>query len=162
MKPITYRVPYAGIKIPEKYVSETNPTRNLFIASYSATGRRPPAGFGMAPPGSHIFAAGPPRLSSPANPPSSSAPSKARSKAHAKSNRLRTRRKRAAAHPRGHRGGGSAPADMAAAAVTVSSAGSLLAMLQEPAPELKLHALACLNSLVHAFWHEISTSVSSM
>ncbi|KAG2582448.1 hypothetical protein PVAP13_6KG108500 [Panicum virgatum] len=44
---------------------------------------------------------------------------------------------------------------MAAAAVTVSSAGSLLAMLQEPAPELKLHALACLNSL-------ISTSVSSI
>jgi 26S proteasome regulatory subunit N2 len=44
----------------------------------------------------------------------------------------------------------------------VSSAGSLLAMLQEPAPELKLHALASLNSLVHAFWHEISTSVSSM
>ncbi|KAG2577491.1 hypothetical protein PVAP13_6NG102800 [Panicum virgatum] len=50
----------------------------------------------------------------------------------------------------------------AAAAVTVSSAGSLLAMLQEPEPELKLHALACLNSLVHAFWHEISTSVSSI
>jgi len=44
----------------------------------------------------------------------------------------------------------------------VSSAGSLLAMLQEPAPELKLHALASLNSLVHAFWHEISTSVSSI
>jgi 26S proteasome regulatory subunit N2 len=51
---------------------------------------------------------------------------------------------------------------MAAAAVMVSSAGSLLAMLQEPAPELKLHALSSLNSLVHAFWHEISTSVSSM
>ncbi|XP_066352011.1 26S proteasome non-ATPase regulatory subunit 1 homolog A-like [Miscanthus floridulus] len=51
---------------------------------------------------------------------------------------------------------------MAAAAVMVSSAGSLLAMLQEPAPELKLHALASLNSLVHAFWHEISTSVSSI
>ncbi|TVU02681.1 hypothetical protein EJB05_51809 [Eragrostis curvula] len=48
---------------------------------------------------------------------------------------------------------------MAAAAVSVSSAGSLLAMLQEPAPELKLHALASLNSLVHAFWPEISTSV---
>ncbi|CAO2189289.1 unnamed protein product [Urochloa humidicola] len=44
----------------------------------------------------------------------------------------------------------------------VSSAGSLLAMLQEPAPELKLHALASLNTLVHAFWHEISTSVSSI
>ncbi|RCV29543.1 hypothetical protein SETIT_6G022000v2 [Setaria italica] len=51
---------------------------------------------------------------------------------------------------------------MAAAAVMVSSAGSLLAMLQEPAPELKLHALSSLNSLVHAFWHEISTSVSSI
>ncbi|CAL5003295.1 unnamed protein product [Urochloa decumbens] len=51
---------------------------------------------------------------------------------------------------------------MAAAAVMVSSAGSLLAMLQEPAPELKLHALASLNTLVHAFWHEISTSVSSI
>ncbi|WVZ94493.1 hypothetical protein U9M48_040380 [Paspalum notatum var. saurae] len=48
------------------------------------------------------------------------------------------------------------------AAAMVSSAGSLLAMLQEPAPELKLHALASLNSLVHAFWHEISTSVSSI
>ncbi|KAL6843181.1 hypothetical protein ACP4OV_026894 [Aristida adscensionis] len=51
---------------------------------------------------------------------------------------------------------------MAAAAVMVSSAGSLLAMLQEPAPELKLHALASLNSLVHAFWPEISTSVPAI
>ncbi|GJN36702.1 hypothetical protein PR202_gb25587 [Eleusine coracana subsp. coracana] len=48
---------------------------------------------------------------------------------------------------------------MAAAAVTVSSAGSLLAMLQETAPELKLHALASLNSLVSTFWPEISSNI---
>jgi 26S proteasome regulatory subunit N2 len=48
------------------------------------------------------------------------------------------------------------------AAAAVSSAGSLLALLQEPAPELKLHALASLNSIVHHFWPEISTSVMDM
>uniref|UniRef100_J3MRB5 26S proteasome non-ATPase regulatory subunit 1 homolog n=1 Tax=Oryza brachyantha TaxID=4533 RepID=J3MRB5_ORYBR len=47
-------------------------------------------------------------------------------------------------------------------AVTVSSASGLLAMLQEPAAELKLHALANLNSLVHVFWPEISTSVPAI
>ncbi|KAL5230675.1 hypothetical protein ABZP36_029451 [Zizania latifolia] len=51
---------------------------------------------------------------------------------------------------------------MAAAAVMVSSASGLLAMLQEPAAELKLHALANLNSLVHLFWPEISTSVPAI
>ncbi|KAL5221940.1 hypothetical protein ABZP36_026653 [Zizania latifolia] len=51
---------------------------------------------------------------------------------------------------------------MAAAAVMVSSASGLLAMLQEPAAELKLHALANLNSLVHVFWPEISTSVPAI
>jgi 26S proteasome regulatory subunit N2 len=48
------------------------------------------------------------------------------------------------------------------AVATVSSASGLLAMLQEPAPELKLHALARLNSVVHLFWPEISTSVPTM
>uniref|UniRef100_A0A0D9X5I3 26S proteasome non-ATPase regulatory subunit 1 homolog n=1 Tax=Leersia perrieri TaxID=77586 RepID=A0A0D9X5I3_9ORYZ len=51
---------------------------------------------------------------------------------------------------------------MAVAAVMVSSASGLLAMLQEPAAELKLHALAKLNSLVHLFWPEISTSVPAI
>jgi 26S proteasome regulatory subunit N2 len=49
-----------------------------------------------------------------------------------------------------------------AAVATVSSASGLLAMLQEPAAELKLHALASLNSVVHLFWPEISTSVPTM
>jgi hypothetical protein len=56
---------------------------------------------------------------------------------------------------------GTAEVAMAAVA-TVSSASGLLAMLQEPAPELKLHALASLNSVVHLFWPEISTSVPTM
>lgn len=41
----------------------------------------------------------------------------------------------------------------------VSSAGGLLAMLNETHPSLKLHALSNLNNLVHNFWPEISTSV---
>jgi 26S proteasome regulatory subunit N2 len=49
-----------------------------------------------------------------------------------------------------------------AAVATVSSPSGLLAMLQEPAPELKLHALASLNSVVHLFWPEISTSVPTI
>ncbi|XP_062226670.1 26S proteasome non-ATPase regulatory subunit 1 homolog A-like isoform X2 [Phragmites australis] len=48
------------------------------------------------------------------------------------------------------------------AVATVSSASGLLAMLQEPAAELKLHALASLNSVVHLFWPEISTSVPAI
>ncbi|XP_072961995.1 26S proteasome non-ATPase regulatory subunit 1 homolog A-like isoform X2 [Typha angustifolia] len=44
----------------------------------------------------------------------------------------------------------------------VSSASGLLAMLQEPHPALKLHALVKLNSLVHLFWPEISTSVPTI
>lgn len=56
-----------------------------------------------------------------------------------------------------------AEAAMAAAAVaTVSSASGILAMLQEPAEELKLHALASLNSVVHLFYPEISTSIPTM
>ncbi|VVA90001.1 unnamed protein product [Arabis nemorensis] len=45
------------------------------------------------------------------------------------------------------------------AAAMVSSAGGLLAMLNEPHTSLKLHALSHLNKLVHQFWPEISTSV---
>lgn len=41
----------------------------------------------------------------------------------------------------------------------VSSAGGLLAMLNESHPSLKLHALSNLNSFVDRFWPEISTSV---
>lgn len=41
----------------------------------------------------------------------------------------------------------------------VSSAGGLLAMLNESHPSLKLHALSNLNSFVDQFWPEISTSV---
>ncbi|XP_062109118.1 26S proteasome non-ATPase regulatory subunit 1 homolog A [Humulus lupulus] len=44
-------------------------------------------------------------------------------------------------------------------ATTVSSAGGLLAMLNETHPLLKLHALSNLNNLVDSFWPEISTSV---
>ncbi|KAM3405539.1 hypothetical protein ACQJBY_008188 [Aegilops geniculata] len=51
---------------------------------------------------------------------------------------------------------------MAAAAATVSSAGGILAMLHEPAEELKLHALASLNSVVHLFYPEISTSIPAI
>uniref|UniRef100_M4CMX2 26S proteasome non-ATPase regulatory subunit 1 homolog n=1 Tax=Brassica campestris TaxID=3711 RepID=M4CMX2_BRACM len=45
------------------------------------------------------------------------------------------------------------------AAAMVSSAGGLLAMLNEPQPTLKHHALSRLNNLVDRFWPEISTSV---
>ncbi|GLT52319.1 hypothetical protein SLA2020_256670 [Shorea laevis] len=48
---------------------------------------------------------------------------------------------------------------MATEATMVSSAGCLLAMLNESHPQLKLHALSNLNSLVDQFWPEISTSV---
>ncbi|XP_010913789.1 26S proteasome non-ATPase regulatory subunit 1 homolog A [Elaeis guineensis] len=44
----------------------------------------------------------------------------------------------------------------------VSSASGLLAMLHEPHPALKLHALDKLNSLVPLFWPEISTSVPTI
>ncbi|MBA0556171.1 hypothetical protein Golob_026296, partial [Gossypium lobatum] len=47
----------------------------------------------------------------------------------------------------------------AAAATMVSSAGGLLAMLNESHPQLKLHALSNLVSFVDQFWPEISTSV---
>ncbi|XP_058203848.1 26S proteasome non-ATPase regulatory subunit 1 homolog A-like isoform X1 [Rhododendron vialii] len=47
----------------------------------------------------------------------------------------------------------------AAAATMVSSAGGLLAMLNESNPSLKLHALSLLNAFVDHFWPEISTSV---
>ncbi|GMI70413.1 hypothetical protein like AT2G32730 [Hibiscus trionum] len=48
----------------------------------------------------------------------------------------------------------------AAAATLVSSAGGLLAMLNESHPQLKSHALSNLLILVDQFWPEISTSVS--
>ncbi|KAH7857106.1 hypothetical protein Vadar_009047 [Vaccinium darrowii] len=48
---------------------------------------------------------------------------------------------------------------MAAKAAMVSSAGGLLAMLNESNPLLKLHALNNLNNFVDYFWPEISTSV---
>ncbi|XP_004247848.1 26S proteasome non-ATPase regulatory subunit 1 homolog A [Solanum lycopersicum] len=44
-------------------------------------------------------------------------------------------------------------------ATMVSSAGGLLAMLNESHPQLKLHALSNLNTFVDYFWPEISTSV---
>ncbi|KAL0904752.1 hypothetical protein M5K25_026900 [Dendrobium thyrsiflorum] len=44
----------------------------------------------------------------------------------------------------------------------VSSAGGLLAMLNEDHPALKLHALHKLNSLVNLFWPEISSSVPTI
>uniref|UniRef100_A0A5B6ZA94 26S proteasome non-ATPase regulatory subunit 1 homolog n=1 Tax=Davidia involucrata TaxID=16924 RepID=A0A5B6ZA94_DAVIN len=44
-------------------------------------------------------------------------------------------------------------------ATMVSSAGGLLAMLNESHPLLKLHALSNLNAFVDHFWPEISTSV---
>ncbi|XWS09133.1 hypothetical protein CRYUN_Cryun40dG0059800 [Craigia yunnanensis] len=47
----------------------------------------------------------------------------------------------------------------AAAATMVSSAGGLLAMLNESHPQLKFHALSNLISFVDQFWPEISTSV---
>ncbi|KAK6265995.1 hypothetical protein QUC31_016832 [Theobroma cacao] len=47
----------------------------------------------------------------------------------------------------------------AAAATMVSSAGGLLARLNESHPQLKFHALSNLISFVDQFWPEISTSV---
>ncbi|KAL1181199.1 hypothetical protein V6Z11_A02G032500 [Gossypium hirsutum] len=47
----------------------------------------------------------------------------------------------------------------ASAATMVSSAGGLLAMLNESHPQLKLHALTNLIGFVDQFWPEISTSV---
>lgn len=47
-------------------------------------------------------------------------------------------------------------------AMTVTSAGGLLAMLNETHPSLKLHALSNLNTFVDYFWPEISTSVPIM
>ncbi|KAK6161825.1 hypothetical protein DH2020_005206 [Rehmannia glutinosa] len=49
-----------------------------------------------------------------------------------------------------------------AAATMVSSAGGLLAMLNESHPALKLHALSNLNAFVHYFWPEISDSVTTI
>nr|GME03402.1 26S proteasome non-ATPase regulatory subunit 1 homolog A-like [Ipomoea batatas]GME15247.1 26S proteasome non-ATPase regulatory subunit 1 homolog A-like [Ipomoea batatas] len=46
-----------------------------------------------------------------------------------------------------------------ASTAMVSSAGGLLAMLNETHPALKLHALTNLNAFVDYFWPEISTSV---
>ncbi|XP_031379897.1 26S proteasome non-ATPase regulatory subunit 1 homolog A-like [Punica granatum] len=46
-----------------------------------------------------------------------------------------------------------------AVATMVSSAGGLLAMLNENHPRLKLHALSNLNKCVDYYWPEISTSV---
>ncbi|KAM7253348.1 hypothetical protein ACFE04_008669 [Oxalis oulophora] len=48
------------------------------------------------------------------------------------------------------------------AATMVSSAGGLLAMLNESHPSLKLHALNNLNTFVDQFWPEISTSVTTI
>lgn len=48
------------------------------------------------------------------------------------------------------------------AATMVSSAGMLLAMLNESHPELKQHALRHLNAFVDYYWPEISTSVSTI
>ncbi|KAM3236252.1 hypothetical protein P3L10_016289 [Capsicum annuum] len=47
-------------------------------------------------------------------------------------------------------------------ATTLSSAGGLLAMLNENHRQLKLHALSNLNAFVDYFWPEISTSVALM
>lgn len=44
----------------------------------------------------------------------------------------------------------------------VTTATGLLAMLQEPHPTLKLHALKNLNVLVDKFWPEVSTKVSAI
>ncbi|KAH9620438.1 hypothetical protein KSS87_004130 [Heliosperma pusillum] len=44
-------------------------------------------------------------------------------------------------------------------ATMVSSAGALLAMLNENHPTLKLHALSNLNTFAQFFWPEISTSI---
>ncbi|GKC60684.1 hypothetical protein Tco_1088282, partial [Tanacetum coccineum] len=44
-------------------------------------------------------------------------------------------------------------------ATMLSSAGGLLAMLNEPHASLKFHALSNLNANADLFWHEISTFV---
>ena len=43
-----------------------------------------------------------------------------------------------------------------------SSAAGVLALLQEPEPELKEHALKSLNALVPVFWAEISEEIALM
>ncbi|RVW29432.1 26S proteasome non-ATPase regulatory subunit 1-like A [Vitis vinifera] len=47
-------------------------------------------------------------------------------------------------------------------ATMVSSAGGLLAKMNESHPMLKFHALSNLNTFVDYFWPEISTSVPIM
>ncbi|KAI5069483.1 hypothetical protein GOP47_0015784 [Adiantum capillus-veneris] len=48
------------------------------------------------------------------------------------------------------------------ATALVSSASGLIAMLHEPHPALKLHALTNINTFVDIFWHEISTDITSL
>lgn len=43
-----------------------------------------------------------------------------------------------------------------------SSAAGVLALLSEPSPEFKQHALAALHSLVPQFWAEISEHIAPM
>lgn len=43
-----------------------------------------------------------------------------------------------------------------------SSAAGVLALLQEPEPELREHALKSLNALVPIFWAEISEQIALM
>lgn len=50
---------------------------------------------------------------------------------------------------------------MAAAAVLTSAAG-VVALLDEPAPQLKVHALRSLDALVDRHWAEISAAVTAM
>ena len=52
-------------------------------------------------------------------------------------------------------------AAMAAAAVLTSAAG-VVALLDEPAPQLKVHALRSLDALVDRHWAEISAAVTAM
>jgi 26S proteasome regulatory subunit N2 len=48
------------------------------------------------------------------------------------------------------------------ATALVSTASGLLAMLQEPHPSLKLHALTNINIFVDYFWPEIYTDISKL
>ena len=45
---------------------------------------------------------------------------------------------------------------------TLTSAGGLLALLEEPSDNLKVHALKALNNIVHSYWAEIASSVALM
>lgn len=44
----------------------------------------------------------------------------------------------------------------------LSSASGLLTLLAEPSCAVRIHALQCLDRVVHEFWYQISASIASV